>query len=72
MKIQFAIIVISVRQQAGPLRWESPANFCKWLAKFVVCGGGAAKMGGGGGRTKDKGRRTATAAEKFINSIAPN
>jgi len=60
MKIQFAIIVISVRQQAGPLRWESPANFCKWLAKFVVCGGGAAKMGGlrvRGRRTKGAGRR---------------
>lgn len=55
MKIQFAIIVISVRQQAGPLRWESPANFCKWLAKFVVCGGGAVKMGGGWG--EDEGQR---------------
>lgn len=55
MKIQFAIIVISVRQQAGTPPPPRTKLSSSWLRKFSADAG-----------------RPATAAEKFINSIAPN
>jgi len=56
MKIQFAIIVISVRQQAGCLRWDFPLKLLPMAGKVLRVR--RADEGAKGGRgTKDAGRR---------------